>query len=129
MDAVQMNVRMDRELKASGDGVFAGIGLSPTEAVRRLWGFASRNRSNRKAVAELMESLRDPDEVRQEQDERARRLAEADAWLEDFQKLVRDYCEMIGVYFDNLPPLTDEERRQMKEEMYDEKYAEWLGLA
>lgn len=129
MDAVQMNVRIDRELKASGDDVFAGIGFSPTEAVRRLWGFASRNRFNRRTVAELMESLRDPDEVQQEQDERARRIAEADAWLEDFRKPLRDCYAELGIDFDSLPPLTFEEQEQLKEEMYDDKYAEWLGLA
>ena len=59
MGSVQMNVRIDRALKASGDGVFSEVGITPTEAVRRLWSFASRNRTNRQAVASLMESLRD----------------------------------------------------------------------
>ena len=31
MDSVQMNVRIDRALKASGDGVFQEVGVTPTE--------------------------------------------------------------------------------------------------
>lgn len=39
MDAtvVQMNVRLDAELKAKGDSVLERAGLTPTKAVRALW--------------------------------------------------------------------------------------------
>ena len=128
MDSVQMNVRIDRALKASGDGVFQEVGVTPTEAVRRLWSFASRNRTNRQAVASLMESLRDPGAVRQEEDDRARRRVDAEAWAESFQKPVRDCYAELGLDFDNLPPMTLEEQELLLEGAYDEKYAEWLGL-
>lgn len=127
MDSVQMNVRIDRALKASGDSVFQEVGISPTEAVRRLWSFASRNRTNREAVASLMGSLRDPDVVAREEDDRARRRAEAEAWAESFQKPVRDCFLELGIDFDSLRPMTLEEQEQLLQDAYDEKYAEWLG--
>ena len=34
---VQMNVRMDRQLKEAGDAVLAHIGMTPSQAVRTLW--------------------------------------------------------------------------------------------
>ena len=34
---VQMNVRMDRQLKDAGDAVLAQIGMTPSQAVRTLW--------------------------------------------------------------------------------------------
>lgn len=34
---VQMNVRMDRQLKEAGDAVLAHIGMTPSQAVRELW--------------------------------------------------------------------------------------------
>lgn len=34
---VQMNVRMDRQLKEAGDAVLAHLGMTPSQAVRALW--------------------------------------------------------------------------------------------
>ncbi len=34
---VQMNVRIDRQLKEAGDTVLAHIGMTPSQAVRALW--------------------------------------------------------------------------------------------
>ena len=129
MGSVQMNVRIDRALKASGDGVFSEVGITPTEAVRRLWSFASRNRTDRQAVAELMESLRDPDDVRQEDDDHSRRRAEAELWAASFQQPIRDCYAQLGIDFNGLPPMAPEEQELLLEGAYDEKHAEWLGLS
>ena len=40
MAAVQMNVRIDEELKERGDEVFARWGLTPSQVVRAVWGYA-----------------------------------------------------------------------------------------
>lgn len=37
IDAVQMNVRIDRELKREGDAALAAAGYTPSQAVRALW--------------------------------------------------------------------------------------------
>lgn len=39
MSAVQMNVRMDSALKASGNAALAELGFTPSQAVRALWEF------------------------------------------------------------------------------------------
>ena len=51
---VQLNVRMSRELKKSGDEALALIGLSPTAAVRALWEKASRRGEDLEQVAQLL---------------------------------------------------------------------------
>lgn len=35
--SIQMNVRIDRQLKEAGDTVLAHIGMTPSQAVRALW--------------------------------------------------------------------------------------------
>ena len=50
MDAVQMNVRIDRELKREGDAALATIGYTPSQAVRALWENAVRLRRNPDAL-------------------------------------------------------------------------------
>lgn len=41
MEAAQMNVRLDRALKRSGDAVLAARGRTPSQAVRALWEYLS----------------------------------------------------------------------------------------
>ena len=42
---VQLNTRIDPELKRSGDAVFARAGLTPSEVVRAVWAHAARTQS------------------------------------------------------------------------------------
>ena len=39
----QMNVRIDEELKRSGDAVFMEAGLTPSEVVRSVWEYAAQH--------------------------------------------------------------------------------------
>lgn len=41
MSAVQMNIRMDSALKASGNAVIAELGYTPSQVVRALWEFTT----------------------------------------------------------------------------------------
>ena len=75
MDAavVQMNVRLDAELKAKGDGVLERVGLTPTKAVRALWErLASCSDRPEKVTELLMPQERPSDES--EDAERSRKL-------------------------------------------------------
>ena len=131
MDAVQMNVRIGRELKASGDGVFADIGFDGMTVSD--WGAMHDRPASLKAGLDL-EMPGDTAVCRRRILDGVargveRRLAEAEAWLEDFQKPIRDCYAELGIDFDSLPPLTADEYRQLEDEMYDDKYAAWLGLA
>lgn len=38
---VQMNVRIDDQIKRAGDEVFGAIGLTPSQVVRSVWEFAA----------------------------------------------------------------------------------------
>lgn len=51
---VQMNVRMDRDLKTRGDAALADIGFSPSEAVRALWARVARRGADAAAVQKLL---------------------------------------------------------------------------
>ena len=66
--SVQMNTRIDRELKRAGDAVLEQIGLTPTEAVRCLYELVLRHRDRPQELRELLEPT--------SQEERAAREAE-----------------------------------------------------
>ena len=108
MTPVQMNVRIDQELKAAGDAAFGEIGYTPTEVVREVWGFARRNRRNRRALRDLIRSLRDPREVAQEDEAAAELDAEFEKWLERGPRIVQEYCASAGIDY-AIPNMTPEE--------------------
>ena len=43
-EAAQMNTRLGRSAKATGDAVLAQLGLSPSQAVRALWDYLDTHR-------------------------------------------------------------------------------------
>lgn len=51
---VQMNARIDSDIKKSGDAALALIGLGPTQAIRALWEKAARRGRDLEQVAELL---------------------------------------------------------------------------
>ena len=51
---IQLNVRMNRSLKESGDDALTTIGLSPTQAVRALWEKAAKRGKDLDEVAALL---------------------------------------------------------------------------
>ena len=53
MASIQVNVRMDPELKRRGDAALAGMGLTPTKAINLLWKCAA-SREGEKIVSELI---------------------------------------------------------------------------
>ena len=56
MPSVQMNVRIDADLKAAGDAVFSSIGMSTTQAVRALWELAARHSDDPGHVMDVLRS-------------------------------------------------------------------------
>ena len=51
---VQVNVRIDRDLKKAGDEALALIGFSPSQAVRALWEKAARRGKDLEEVATVL---------------------------------------------------------------------------
>ena len=53
-DMIQLNARIDREVKAAGDSALSLIGLSPSQAVRALWEKAARRGKDLAEVDKLL---------------------------------------------------------------------------
>ena len=51
---IQMNTRIDRRLKQSGDEALRHAGFTPSQAVRHLWEFASRHRHDPAAIRSVL---------------------------------------------------------------------------
>ena len=57
MNAVQMNTRINADVKAAGDSVFASIGYTPSEIVRIVWGYAAAIKDKPLLVKKTLSSL------------------------------------------------------------------------
>ena len=55
-EMIQLNTRIDRELKEAGDSALSLIGFNPSQAVRALWEKAARRGRDLEEVAELLSS-------------------------------------------------------------------------
>ncbi len=54
MDATQMNLRIDSQVKERGDAVLMEAGYSPTQAVRAIWTFAAAHAHEPQVVRDLL---------------------------------------------------------------------------
>ena len=68
---VQMNTRIDAELKAAGDPALAHLGYTPSAAVRGLWRFVVDHQDDAAAVREVIE----PDAASALSDDGSRKVA------------------------------------------------------
>ena len=57
MTTVQMNSRIDGALKQQGDRVIASLGLTPSQAVRALWGFIAEHGKLPEQMAEQLHGV------------------------------------------------------------------------
>ena len=117
----QLNVRMDAELKASGDAALASLGVTPSEAVRDLWRLAAEHEDRPDTLRALL--FPGPADVEQDARVRARerKLALAAAGLELYPSM----CEKLGAAASdgaNVP--SDDE---LEECAYAEKYGDFMG--
>ena len=75
-EMAQMNTRISRSLKERGDAALEKAGMTPSQAVRKLWDFAARNSHNPQIIQSLFDT-EDEAEKREAEEERARRRAVA----------------------------------------------------
>ena len=75
-EMAQMNTRISRSLKERGDAALEKAGMTPSQAVRKLWDFAARNSHNPQIIQSLFDT-EDEAEKREAEEERARRLSKA----------------------------------------------------
>lgn len=86
---VQMNVRIDEETKEAGDAAFARIGLTPSQTVRLLWGYAARHANDPEALRILLGKLDDEQAeggASSEQERRIEAFHEGWALIDNFRK-------------------------------------------
>lgn len=118
---VQMNVRVDADTKKRGDRAFERIGMSPSEAVRSLWGYADRHANNpealRQLIAELEEAPRETPELAIAA-QRASLAEEGRALVENFR--AENHLSSA------IPDDDDDERLTYYEELREEAYRERL---
>lgn len=63
MASVQMNMRIESDLKRRGSEAFAAAGFSPSEVIRAVWDFAARRRQNPRLIQEFMAELSDDENL------------------------------------------------------------------
>lgn len=115
MQAVQMNIRIDGDMKSSGDRVLADVGYSPSMAVRALWSFLARNEGNEQAVAQMLDSF-DFDANAERERARQRRLAA----FERGSHMFEDALERAGLH------VSDETARMSAKDLMEFAYADRL---
>lgn len=109
---VQMNVRIDRQLKEAGDTVLAHIGMTPSQAVRALWEYL--------VINERMPSKEGSAEILS--DEANQRFVESRA--AQGSHIIRDSCLKYGIPVPELSGDYDD----LYEEVMAERYPEWVEL-
>ena len=122
MAPIQMNVRIDRNLKAAGDRAFDSIGYTPTQVIRAVWEFAARNAADREALLGMARLLQDPRESARAENEAAAQDAEFERWLACGPDIVRDYAHETGITIDSAAALSPEDYDKLLEDALDEDF-------
>ena len=118
---VQMNVRIDEDLKEAGDIAFARIGLTPSQAVRLLWDYAARHANDPQTCSQLVEMLDEEPpngSASSEREQRLETLHKGWALIDDFRREHNLTCTV---------PEDDDERMAYYEQLREE--ALWERLA
>lgn len=118
----QMNIRMQESIKERGEKAFAHIGLTPSEAVRKLWDFAARHENDPKALQGLIAEL---DEV--DTPEEAAQPSKLES-LQEIDRMRENLYSELGIAPTPLSE-NDAERiayyEKLTEQHYYEKLQDW----
>lgn len=119
MPNMQMNFRIDAELKRRGDERFARFGCTPSEAMRRLYEVAARYDDESDA---LLQSLVGPEAQEADAMSEGEKRAQA---VTDFLARTKDFYDSLGITHGlSRYAETNEELRDMVYEAQMEKMAE-----
>lgn len=120
--AAQINVRLDPDLKRSGDAALSRAGMTPSQAVRALWQLAA-------SLADRPGALQDtlsPGRARAEQREREKAAKHKLELIDQGSQLFAAVCRESGIDLAKVQPLGNEE---LKRNAYADRYGEemsWL---
>ena len=109
---IQMNVRIDRQLKEAGDAVLAHLGMTPSQAVRALWEYLVVN-GRMPSKGGTAVPVSDGVEPRR-----------TESRAVQGSHIVRDACLKYGIPVPELSGDYDD----LYEEAMAERYPEWVEL-
>ena len=93
-DMVQMNTRIGRSLKERGDAAIERAGMTPSQAVRKLWEFAACNAHNPRAIQNLLEVESKDEAARNEAEEERARRREV---VHRGANIYLEVCKQVGI--------------------------------
>lgn len=111
--SVQMNVRLDSQLKEAGDAVLASLGMTPSQAVRELWQYLTENGHMPIAKRNNDEVL--PDDIRSKA---------SSSHVSEGAALISNYYERFSI-----PRLSPDEvfdYDELYDQMMSEKFSDWI---
>ena len=116
--AAQINVRLDANLKRTGDAALSSAGMTPSQAVRALWQLAA-SLADRPGV---LQDILSPDRARAEQREREK--AAKRKLIDQGSELFITACRESGIDLAKAQPSGDEE---LKRNAYADRCGEEMG--
>lgn len=120
--AAQINVRLDPDLKRSGDAALSRAGMTPSQAVRALWQLAASLADRPGALQDILS----PGRVRAEQREREKAAKHKLELIDQGSQLFAAVCRESGIDLAKVQPSGNEE---LKRNAYADRYGEemsWL---
>lgn len=111
--SVQMNVRLDSQLKEAGDAVLASLGMTPSQAVRELWQYLTENGHMPIAKRNNDEVL--PDDIRSKA---------SSSHVSEGAALISNYYERFSI-----PRLSPDEAfdyDELYDQMMGERFSDWI---
>lgn len=118
--AAQINVRLDANLKRTGDAALSSAGMTPSQAVRALWQLAA-SLADRPGV---LQDILSPDRARAEQREREKAAKRKLELIDQGSELFITACRESGIDLAKAQPSGDEE---LKQNAYADRYGEEMG--
>ena len=120
--SAQINVRLNADLKRSGDAALSSAGMTPSQAVRALWQLAASLADRPGALQDILS----PDRARAEQHEREKAARRKLGLIDQGSQLFAIACRESGIDVPKAQPTGDEE---LKRNAYADRYGEemsWL---
>lgn len=120
--SAQINVRLDANLKRTGDAALSSAGMTPSQAVRALWQLAASLADRPGALQDILS----PDRARAEQHEREKAARRKLGLIDQGSQLFAIACRELGIDVPKAQPTGDEE---LKRNAYADRYGEemsWL---
>lgn len=118
--AAQINVRLDADLKRSGDVALSRAGMTPSQAVRALWQLAA-SLTDRPGV---LQDILLPNRARAEQREREKAAKRKLELIDMGSHLFASACGESGIDMARAQPSDDEE---LKRTAYADRYGDEMG--